>query len=82
MLRTDYRISQQWSTSGSLGYTHVQDIGSTAWQDAWFADAVLRYDMWRDLTLSLEYQYSSVLTNVPFGPANRNFITMSAAYRF
>lgn len=81
-VRSDYKISEQWSTSGTLGYTHVQDIGTPTWDDAWLADIVLRYEMWRDLTLSLEYQYSTILTNVPLQNANRDLVTMSAVYRF
>jgi len=81
-LTTHYVISQQLNVTGSLGYTHIQDIGSSAWDDAWLADVTFRYDLWRDLALSLEYQYSSIISNVPFTPANRNLVTLGALYKF
>jgi Putative beta-barrel porin 2 len=81
-LSTSYKFSEQLNATGSLGYTHVQDIGSSAWDDAWLADVTFRYDLWRDLTFSLEYQYSSILSNVPFTTANRNLVTLSTLYKF
>ena len=41
-----------------------------------------RYDMRRNLTLTWEYQYSSIVSNVPVTTAIRNLMTMSASYRF
>ena len=35
-----------------------------------------------NLTLTWEYQYSSIVSNVPLSTAIRNFITMNASYRF
>jgi len=81
-LSTNYKFSEQLNAAGSLGYTHVRDVGSPAWEDAWLADVALRYDLWRDLTLSLEYQYSSIVSNIAFTNANRNLVTMGALYKF
>ena len=61
---------------------HVAFIGSSFFEDVWLADARLSYDIWRNMTLTLEYQYSSIVSNEPLTGANRNFVRMSATYRF
>jgi hypothetical protein len=81
-LQSEYRISSQWSASGILGYTRIQFLGSPISEDAWLADATIKYAMWRNLTLTWEYQYTSITSNAPLSSANRNFITMSALYKF
>jgi hypothetical protein len=79
---SDYKLTQQWTVSGTLGYTHAQYLGSQAWDDSWFTDLNLRYDILRDLTLNWEYRYTSIVSNVPSTTAASNFITMSAQYKF
>jgi len=81
-LRTSYTINPQWSVTGLFGFTHVEFIGSPTWDNSYVADAQLTYDIWRNLTLLWEYQYSSIMTNAPLQNANRNLITMSATYKF
>jgi hypothetical protein len=81
-LRSDYKIAQQWLLSATFGYTHSQFLGSHAYDDAWLTDLILRYDIWRDLTLSWEYRYSSIVSNIPGSTAASNFVTMSAQYKF
>ncbi len=81
-LRSNYRISPQWQVSGTFGYTQALYIGSPIVENIWLADAILRYDIWRNMTLTLEYQYASIVSNAPFTSANRNFINMTAQYRF
>ena len=81
-LNTNYVISPQWSVNGTLSYTHNAFIGSSIFEDAWVADTRLSYDIWRNMRLTLEYQYSSIVSNEPLTSANRNFVMMSASYRF
>ena len=81
-LRPEYNISPQWSASGLFGYTRIESIGSPVLETAWLADATLRYNIWQNLTLSWEYQYSSTVSNQPMSSASRNLIVMHASYRF
>lgn len=81
-LNTTYAISPQWSVSGTFSYTHIAFIGSSIFEDAWLADTRLNYDIWRNMRLTLEYQYSSIVSNEPLTSANRNLVMMSATYRF
>jgi hypothetical protein len=81
-LQTTYMISQQWRTSGNLSYTRVEYIDSSRLDNAWSADVTLSYDIWRNMTLALDYQYANILSNAPFTSSKRNYINMSAAYKF
>ena len=81
-LQTQYQISPQWTAVGNASYTHIYYYGSPRLDDAWEADAQLNYDIWRNMTLSWEYQYTAILSNAPGVTAKRNYTTMSATYRF
>ena len=81
-LNTSYLISRQWSAYGSFGYTRAQYIDSPRVDNAWLADVVFQYQMWRNMTLSWEYQYSSIVSNVPLSSSQRNFVSMGATYKF
>jgi hypothetical protein len=81
-LQSTYTINPQWSVSSILGYTHIETVGGQPWDDSWLADLSLSYNMWRNLALRWEYQYSSVISNVPGTNADRTLVTMSANYKF
>ena len=81
-LQVDYRITPQWLASGTFGYTHIQYIGSPSLTNTWLADASLKYEIWRNMTLKWEYQYSSIVSNIAFTTAVRNLVSMGASYKF
>lgn len=81
-LASDYAISKQWSVLGRFGYTRVEYLNSTQLDNAWLADVVLRYEMLKNLTLTWEYQYTSIVSNAPLTSSQRNYVIGSATYRF
>ncbi len=81
-LRSSYTINPLWTATGTFAFTHVENIGSPFWDNSYVADAQLSYNMRRNLTLTWEYQYSSIVSNAPFSTAVRNLGTMSATYKF
>jgi len=81
-LQADYTISRQWMASGHFGYTRVDYVDSTRMDNVWLASALLRYEMWKNLTLTWEYQFTSIVSNAPQVSANRNYVTMGATYKF
>ncbi len=81
-LQTTYTISQQWRTSGNLSYTRIEYIDSPRLDNAWSTDATLSYDIWRNMTLAWEYQYANILSNAPLTSSKRNYVIMSATYKF
>jgi hypothetical protein len=81
-LRSDFLLTPQWTASDTVGYTNTVFLGTPSWEDAWFAIASLRYDIWRDLALTWQYQYTGIVSNLPQTSTTRNFISMSASYKF
>jgi hypothetical protein len=81
-LQSGYEITPQWFTSWQLGYTHIEYIGSPRLDNVWLLDATLRYDIWRHMSLTWEYRYSSVLSNAPLASTTTNYGMMGTTYKF
>jgi Putative beta-barrel porin 2 len=81
-LNSDYVISPLWSTSEHFSYTHLEYLNSPRLDNTWLADATLTYNMWRNMSITWEYQYSRILSNAPLNSSTRNYATMSALYKF
>jgi Putative beta-barrel porin 2 len=81
-LQAAYHITDQWSTFATFGLSHIQFIGSAQVENAWLADAVLRYEMSRSWTFSWEYQYTAIISNVPLSSSTRNYVYTAATYKF
>jgi hypothetical protein len=82
LLQSSYRFSPEWTISASFGYSRIDYLDSIRLDNALLADAYVSYDIWRNLTLTWEYQYSEVTSNIPFVSSYRNFISMGALYKF
>jgi hypothetical protein len=68
--------------SGLFAYSRIQHIDNSELDNSWLADAMIRYEVLRNLTLIWEYQFFSLASNVPLLSASRNFLGMRASYRF
>ena len=87
LLQTTYGISRQWSIGGRLGYTRADWKGPAILSldrtdNGWMAGASLNYEMWRNLLLTLDYQYTTVDSSAPFSDFNRNVFTAGATYKY
>jgi opacity protein-like surface antigen len=80
--QSDYFISRQLSTFVRLGYTRVNYINSAKLDEAWLAAAGLKYQVWRNMALNLNYQYSEIVSNSPLASAARHYLTAGATYKF
>ena len=81
-LNSKYQLTPQWTVTALAGYTNTKYLGTSTWEDAWVAAATLGYDIRRDLTLTWQYQYTSIVSNEHFTNATRNSVSMSASYKF
>ncbi len=81
-LRSTYQLTQQWFASCQLTYARIEYVDSPRLDNTWVFDATLRYDIWRNMSLTWEYRYSSILSNAPLTTATSNFGVMGATYRF
>jgi hypothetical protein len=80
-VQSTYQISPQWTLLANLSYSQI-DTTNSGTTNAWLVDLQLSYEIWRNMTLTGEYQYSNVSSNVPGDSAKRDLIMMSANYRF
>lgn len=81
-VQSQYQISPQWAATGSLSYTHISYFDSSRLDGAWQFDAQLNYEIWRNMTLAWEYEYTNISSNVDGVSAVRNYLMMSANYQF
>ena len=81
-LQTTYQLTPQWSLLGNLSFSHIEYVGGTGLTDAWFASITVAYEIWRNMTLSAQYQYTDVASNIPGSSAQRSLVLLSAEYRF
>lgn len=81
-LRSDYRFSQQTSVFGVIGYTSVDYLNSTQFENFWTASMGIRHNLSDHLTLTFDYQYSSAVSNIPDTSFTRNYVAVGAIYKF
>jgi hypothetical protein len=82
ILETTYGISQQWSIGARVGYTRADyfDLGRT--DNGWMAGASFNYEIWRNLLLTLDYQYSTLNSNTTFNQFSRNVVSAGLTYKY
>jgi len=80
--QSTYILSPDLTLSGHFGYTRAQYIGSSQLDNTWLADVMLAYALTRNMTLTWDYQWSSIASNVPLTSTKRNYVNMGAVYKF
>ena len=75
LLQTTYGIARDWSIGVRGGYTRAQFFGLSDVQNGWLAGASFNYEIWRNLLLTLDYQYTTMKSNV----TGLNFVTNLAS---
>jgi hypothetical protein len=81
-LQSTYQFSQQWSTAGRLAYSRIEYLDSPRLDNTWSTDLTLTYDIWRNMSIVWEYQYTNILSNAPLTSSTRNFVVMGTTYKF
>jgi Putative beta-barrel porin 2 len=81
-LKSDYEITPQWFADWQLGYSHIEYVASPRLDNSWVFDATLRYDMSRNMSLTWEYRYRSLLSNAPLVSATSNYGMIGTTYKF
>ncbi|SHG98865.1 outer membrane beta-barrel protein [Bradyrhizobium erythrophlei] len=81
-LQSGYEITPLWFANCQLGYNRIQYSGSPRLDNAWVLDTTLRYDIWRNMSLTWEYRYRTIQSNAPLTSATSNYVTMGTTYKF
>jgi hypothetical protein len=75
-------LPQDWTTSARFGFVHTVYINSPRIDNGWLAGAMITYEFWRNLRITLDYQYKSVDSNVPLNSFNQHMVTLGALYKY
>jgi Putative beta-barrel porin 2 len=81
-LASSYEITPQWFANCQSTYMRIEYVGSSRLDNTWLFDATLRYDIWRNMSLTWEYRYTSILSNAPFVSLTSDYGMMGATYKF
>ena len=81
-LASSYEITPQWFANCQSTYMRIEYVGSSRLDNTWLFDATLRYDIWRNMSLTWEYRYTSILSNAPFVSLTGNYGMMGTTYKF
>jgi Putative beta-barrel porin 2 len=82
VLQANYNLSRWWWVGARAGYTQAKFFGFDRVDDGWMAGASFNYEVWRNLLLTLDYQYSTVHSNAAFSDFTRNVYTAGLTYRY
>jgi uncharacterized protein (PEP-CTERM system associated) len=81
-LQSVYQISPLWTFLTTLSYSRSASIGSPQVTDSLLVDLSLSYEIWRNMTLTGDYQFADISSNVAGQSTTRSLIMLSASYRF
>jgi len=82
ILQTNYNISQWWWIGARVGYTRSKYYGIDRLDNGWMGGASFNYEIWRNLLLTLDYQYSTVHSDAVLSDFTRNVYTAGLTYRY
>ena len=82
ILQTNYKLSQWWWLGARVGYTRSKFYGFDRVDNGWMAGGSFNYEIWRNLLLTLDYQYSTVRSDAVLSDFTRNVYTAGLTYRY
>jgi hypothetical protein len=83
ILQTNYGLSRAWSVGVRGGYTQGDFIGESGFNNhAWMAGASFNYEIWRNLLLTLDFQYTTGRSDAAFSDFTREQYTAGVIYKY
>jgi hypothetical protein len=82
ILQTTYGIARDWSVGARGGYTRAQYFDIALVQNGWLVGGSFNYEIWRNLLLTLDYQYTNLRANVPFDSFVNQQATAGVTWRY
>jgi Putative beta-barrel porin 2 len=82
MLQTNYSISRDWWVGARFGYTQGYFFGIVPEDQGWLAGASFNYAIWRNLFLTLDYQYTILQSDVALNRFSQSQFTAGVTYKY
>ena len=74
-------LPKGWGANARFGYVQTDFINLARKDNGWLAGANLSYEVWRNLGLTLDYQYKAVTSNL--GPTfNQSVVSAGVSYKY
>ena len=82
-LQADYALFEYWRASVRGGYADTLYSGNSTSSQAWLAGAGFSYSFWRNVALTLDYQFTrSNSLGVSAMSYSQNMLTAGVTYRY
>jgi Putative beta-barrel porin 2 len=82
ILQTNYALSRDWWLGLRVGYTQGWFFSFAPETQGWLAGASFNYAIWRNLLLTLDYQYTNERSNAQFSSFTLNQVSAGLTYRY
>jgi hypothetical protein len=82
ILQTNYALSRDWWLGLRAGYTQGWFFNFAPQNQGWLAGASFNYAIWRNLLLTLDYQYTQEHSNAPQSSFTQNTVTGGLTYKY
>ncbi len=78
----DYQLSKLWSAQASERYDHSVYLGVSRIDDAWTAGVRLKYEVARNVQISLDYCYTRVNSDAAGSSYGDDILSLGGVYKF
>jgi hypothetical protein len=75
-------LPPDWATSARFGFVRTVYIGSPQINNGWLAGATVTYEFWRNLGITLLYQFESVDSNIALQSFNQQMVSLGVSYKY
>jgi hypothetical protein len=82
ILQANYAIAHDWWVGARAGYTQGYFFGFAPQINGWLAGASFNYAIWRNLLLTLDYQFTTEHSDGTFTSFTQNTFTAGLTYRY
>src|SRR5262249_49514280 len=82
ILQANYNLSRWWWIGARAGYTQSKFFGFDRVDNGWMAGGSFNYELWRNLLLTLGYQYLAVRSDAVLSDFTRSVYTAGLTYRY
>jgi hypothetical protein len=82
LLHVHYHMARDWSVVWRGGFDHSVYLGVIRRDNGWHTGATFTYDIYRNMTASLDYEFQRVNSNAANASLKRNAVTLGVRYRY
>lgn len=75
-------LPRGWGVTGRAGYVRTDFVNDVRKDDAWLAGVNVTYELWRNLGLTLDYQYKNNHSNAVGQSFDQQVVSLGATYRY